>query len=116
LTVTNCPNLTLEECPSIIGHSVAWWQMPITNRIDKVFKEIGGTIIVPPAYRGFLSFLKINKLKSLYLPIANEYSKLYKQEAFEAKEVVNDHLIGDRDTITCQRELIEKDLDEYAEF
>jgi hypothetical protein len=34
----------------------------------------------------------------------------------EAIRIVRTHLDGDRNVVACQRELIEKDLDEYAEL
>ncbi len=116
LSVTNCPNLTIEGCPSIIGGNVAWWYLPITNHIDKVFKEVRGSIIVPPTYKGYLSFLKIKKLKNTIIISASLTRDAYDKGAIEAKDIINDHLDGDRDVIACQRELIEKDLDEYAEL
>jgi hypothetical protein len=115
LEVLYCPNLTLEGCPSIIKGNVVWHSMPITNRMDKVFKQVNGYIVVPPNYKGFLSFLKIKNLEDIVL------SSLTKKDEVEnfkqAKKIIFEYIKnGNNDAIACQRELIEKDLDEYAEF
>jgi len=116
LTVTNCNDLTVEGCPSIIGQNFAWWNIPITNHIDKVLKEVGGTIVVPPTYLGYLSFLKIKKLKSITHTGGLSLVGTYPKAALEAKDIVNEHLSGNRNILECQEELIDAGLKDYAEL
>jgi hypothetical protein len=73
------------------------------------------TIRINPNYVGpILSFLKIPTLTDVYAFTGdvNDESESCK----EALSILNKHLNGNRDFIACQRELIEKDLDEYAEL
>ena len=102
LVVNECPNLTLEGCPSIIGNNAIWHNMPIENHIDKVFEQVSGFIIVPSHYKGYLSFLKIKNLKSVKL------SSLLPQNEFtivsEATDIINEHLLEKNYSIlACQQ-------------
>lgn len=70
-------------------------------------------IALPRDYVGpLLSFLKIPNLSKINCPIfAN--AKTPQQRAYA---IVTKYLQGNKDIIACQRELIENDLDEYAEL
>lgn len=113
LVVTECPNLSIEGCPSIIGNTVAWLDMPITNHIDKVFKQVNGRIIVPENYKGFLSFLKISKLQDVSpLSLSNAPKELK-----EACNIINEYLDSkNHNILACQEELIDNNLKDYAEL
>jgi hypothetical protein len=115
LVVNECPNLSIEGCPSIIGESVVWYNLPMSNNIDKVFQQVSGVIIAPSKYKGYLSFLKIKNLKSVKL------SSLLPQNEFtivsEACNIINEYLDSkNHNILACQEELIDNNLKDYAEL
>lgn len=82
------------------------------SHVDTYIKSCS-VIALPRDYVGpLLSFLKIPNLTRLNAPGFNND----KRPQERAKAIINKHLAGGRDIIACQRELIEQDLDEYAEL
>ncbi len=90
--------------------------------INKVIKRVTSTsegfIMLPSSTESaLLGFLKIPGLQELRLStVVQHQGKAVSKELITAVNIVNSHLAATKDTIACQRELIENDLDEYAEF
>ncbi len=66
---------------------------------------------------GVLNLLKLPNLTKVYATVTlpQPADKRFINPFNLALAIVSNHLL-DKDTIACQRELIENDLDEYAEF
>lgn len=117
-SIENCENIkNVEGCPSIIkGLLFNWIDMPITNNIHKTVKEVK-KIILPFEYMGFLSFLHIKNLQNVVKSFGStklKYKNYHDKE--QAIEIVNNHLLEDRDILECQEELITKGLKAYAKL
>jgi hypothetical protein len=102
------PNIhSLEGVPRHINGSADFSHFPKLSfaNVHKHIDYVEG-VKFPYPYKGpILGFLKINGLSSV-----TDHGDKWQQ-------ILNKHLASSkRDAIACQRELIEKDLDEYAEF
>lgn len=92
--------------------------------IGQHFKIVNNITLYPGAARalvgkGLLSLFKVKKPTPNMFGIQLYYSDKSKmnKELVQATEIVNKYLASRTpDIIACQRELIENDLDEYAEF
>ncbi len=108
----NFPHLTSLEgfpkyCKGHVRLSMAK-NLSFTNVHKHIFAA--EEITVNPYYVGpMLGFLKIENLKEIRYLFAD------KGNFHEAAEIINKYL-PKGDVVKCQRELIENDLDEYAEF
>ncbi len=88
-------------------HKIDW------SNAHKYFEYIDGSVTISNQYNGpMLWALKIPKLHLVF------YHKSFDMtdEQSTMMKILGKHLRGTRDIIACQRELIENDLDEYAEL
>jgi hypothetical protein len=143
--IANCSLGSLKGCPKIVGGRFSISNNPEITSLDyfperassyilrgtgitslsgihKVIKEIrpnrqgDGEIVVPHTLtNSILGLLKIPGLRTISYP-ATERAK-YSNELRQAIGIVYNHLQTDeKNAIACQRELIENNLDDYAEF
>lgn len=62
-----------------------------------------------------LGVIKIKGLKNVQLE-ANVAKKMYRSKLWQAIRIINDHLQGDRNIHKCQEELLEADLEDFAQL
>lgn len=90
---TRCPNLSY-------------------SRADKHIKALHGALKISQHYKGpLLSLLKVEGLTSVYNTSASKIDGLD-----EACEIITKHLRGNRNVLNCQEELIDNNLEVYAQL
>jgi hypothetical protein len=91
----------------------------IEKQIEKINKPYmpGGNIIIPAGLESHcLGLLKIPSLKSIDISVADLNKHKPKTGITKMMHIINKHLVGDRDIIACQEELIEAGLKEFAKL
>ena len=101
---------SLEHCPEVIDGSLEAQGNNITSlhNIHKHLKEVGEERYINlksnPIESHVLGLLLIKNL----LEVSLDNKKV--------ESIINKHLKGDRDVVECQEELLNKDLDDYAQL
>ena len=116
--VRNCHNITnLEHIPQKAKQYCLYGtEIKDFTNIDKHIKSAEAIAISQKINSGLLYFLKIKNLEKIIIntfagwPWDNPSEPLNK-----AVNIINKHMKS-KDVIACQRELIENDLDEFAEL
>ena len=103
----------LEGFPSIVNTLTLDKTFPITSHLDKYVKKLEEIVILEREtdYKGWLSCLKIKSLEIVSVGFFNNTPKMKMLAG-----IITKYLKGSRDLLSCQEELIENGLKEYAKL
>jgi hypothetical protein len=117
---------TIEHFPEYIGAILSIYDNPEIKTYSNIHKHVkycGKGIVIDPLHCPYLGFLLVKDNLSIFniksyltFDISVVMGDPHNEEAFQAKQIINDYKVKNGDLLDCKAELIEQGLTEFAKI